>query len=136
MRKSAALIVLAAGSALLAGCGGSGLFNRNRPDEFAVQRQAPLVVPPDFALVPPAPGAPRPTDAGAAAQAQDALFGPAQPRSAVEDSVGNKAGNAAPSIRSTVGDPGTNTVAKGAVTRDIVAAPEGDGREAQAAIGN
>jgi hypothetical protein len=136
MRKSAALLILAGSSALLAGCGGSGLFNRSRPDEFAVQRQAPLVVPPDFALVPPAPGAPRPTEASAAAQAQDALFGPAQPRSGIETSLGNKAGNAAPSIRSTVGDPNTATVAKGAVTRDIIAAPEGDGREAQAAIGN
>lgn len=135
-RKSAALILLAGGSILLAGCGGSGLFNRSRPDEFAVQRQAPLVVPPDFALVPPAPGAPRPTDSGAAQQAQDALFGPPQPRSAVETSLSNKAGNAAPSIRSTVGDPATTTVAKGAVTRDIIAAPEGDGREAQAVIGN
>jgi hypothetical protein len=94
------------------------------------------VVPPDFALVPPAPGAPRPTEASAAAQAQDALFGPAQPRSGIETSLGNKAGNAAPSIRSTVGDPNTATVAKGAVTRDIIAAPEGDGREAQAATGN
>lgn len=135
MRKTA-LIVLAAGSALLAGCGGGGLIHRDRPDEFAVQRQAPLMVPPDFALVPPAPGAPRPTDSSAAAQAQDALFGPAQPRSGVEATVGNKAGNAAPSIRSSVGDPETNTVAKGAVTRDIVGAPEGDGREAQAVIGN
>jgi len=35
-----------------------------------------------------------------------------------------------------VGDPGTFTVAKGDVTRDIVAAPQGDGREAQAVIGS
>ena len=45
MRKSA-LIVLGT-SVLLSACGGGGLFNRQRPDEFAVQRQAPLVVPPD-----------------------------------------------------------------------------------------
>ena len=42
------------------------------------------------------------------------------------------AGAADPGIRSTVADSGTNTVAKGDVTRDILAAPEGDGREAQA----
>ena len=101
-----------------------------------MQRQAPLVVPPDFSLVPPAPGAPRPSDTSASQQAQDALFGPAQPRSAVETAVDNRAGVAAPSIRSTVGDPATNTVAKGAVTRDIIAAPQGDGREAQASAGN
>ncbi|HMT47760.1 MAG: hypothetical protein RL702_1639 [Pseudomonadota bacterium] len=136
MSKTPALIVLTGAAALLAGCGSSGLLGRERPDEFAVQRQAPLVVPPDFALVPPAPGAPRPSDTSASQQAQDALFGPAQPRSAVETAIDNRAGVAAPSIRSTVGDPATNTVAKGAVTRDIVAAPEGDGREAQASAGN
>ena len=135
MSKIPALIVLTGTSLLLSACGGGGLFNRDRPDEFAVQRQAPLVIPPDFALVPPAPGAPRPSDSSAAAQAQDALFGPAQPRSSVETAVGNRSGQAAPSIRSTVGDPGTATVAKGAVVRDIVAAPEGDGREAQASTG-
>lgn len=136
MSKIPALIVLTGASLLLSACGSSGLFNRERPDEFAVQRQAPLVIPPDFALVPPAPGAPRPTEASTASQAQDALFGPPSARSSVETSIGTRSGQAAPSIRSTVGDPATATVAKGAVTRDIVAAPEGDGREAQAAIGN
>ncbi|MBS0475721.1 MAG: DUF3035 domain-containing protein [Proteobacteria bacterium] len=135
MRKSIALLSLAGASLLLSACGSSGLFNRARPDEFAVQRQAPLVVPPDFALTPPAPGAPRPVDSSAAQQAQDALFGPAAPRSSVESSVDAKAGLAAPSIRSTVGDPATATVYKGAVTRDIIAAPQGDGREAQVSIG-
>ncbi len=136
MSKTPALIVLTGASLLLSACGSTGLFNRDRPDEFAVQRQAPLVIPPDFALVPPVPGAPRPTDNGTAQQAQDALFGPPSPRSSVETSIGTRSGQAAPSIRSTVGDPATATVAKGAVTRDIVAAPEGDGREAQASLGN
>jgi Protein of unknown function (DUF3035) len=135
MRKAQALIALTGGAILLSACGGGGLFNRQRPDEFAVQRQAPLVVPPDFALVPPAPGAPRPTEQSTAAQAQSALFGPPSARSGVETSVGQKAGQAAPSIRSTVGDPGTNTVQKGDVTRDIIGAPEGDGREAQTSAG-
>ena len=127
-------ILLIATSAMLAGCGGSGILNRERPDEFAVQRQAPLVVPPDFNLVPPAPGAPRPAEGTASEQALQALFGGPAPRSAVETSALDRAGAAAPGIRSSVGDPGTNTVAKGAVTRDIVAAPEGDGASAQAVI--
>ncbi|MEE1878141.1 DUF3035 domain-containing protein [Altererythrobacter litoralis] len=127
-------ILLIATSAMLAGCGGSGIFNRERPDEFAVQRQAPLVVPPDFNLVPPAPGAPRPSEGSAAGQALDALFGGPSPRSPVETSAIDRAGTAAPGIRSSVGDPDTNTVAKGSVTRDIVAAPEGDGASAQAVI--
>ncbi|MEY4160521.1 MAG: hypothetical protein RLZZ136_1142, partial [Pseudomonadota bacterium] len=62
MNKTTSILVLAGASLLLAGCGSSGLFNRDRPDEFAVQRQAPLVVPPDFSLTPPQPGAPRPAE--------------------------------------------------------------------------
>ena len=135
MRKMTGVMLVSASALLLAGCGGSGLFNRSRPDEFAVQRQAPLVVPPDFSLAPPTPGAPRPADASTAAQAATALFGSPQPRSGVETSVGNKAGQAAPSIRSTVGDPATQTVDEGSVVRDIVGAPEGDGREATTTIG-
>jgi hypothetical protein len=134
MRKIPALIVLIGVSTLLAGCGSTGLLGRDRPDEFAVQRQAPLVVPPDFSLTPPAPGAPRPTESTTQQQALDALFGGPSPRSEVEKTTLNRAGTSAPSIRSTVGDPATNTVAKGAVTRDILAAPQGDGREAQAVI--
>ena len=130
--KSTALIL--ATSAMLAGCGSGGILNRDRPDEFAVQRQAPLVVPPDFNLVPPSPGAPRPSEGTAADQALDALFGGPAPRSAVETSALDRAGAADPGIRSTVGDPETATVAKGRVTRDIIAAPEGDGQFAQAVI--
>jgi hypothetical protein len=131
MRTFATLIVL---GAALSGCGSTGLFNRDRPDEFAVSRQAPLVIPPDFSLAPPNPGAPRPQDNDASSQALDALFGGPAPRSQVEKDALGRAGASAAGIRSTVGDPGTNTVAKGSVTRDILAAPEGDGREAQAAI--
>jgi hypothetical protein len=128
------LFTVIALSALLAGCGSTGLLNRERPDEFAVSRQAPLVVPPDFSLTPPNPGAPRPQDNDAANQALDALFGGPAPRSQIEKDALGRGGASAVGIRSTVGDPQTNTVAKGTVTRDILAAPEGDGREAQAAI--
>ena len=134
MRKATTLILLAASAAMLAGCGSSGVFNRERPDEFAVQRQAPLVVPPDFNLVPPAPGAPRPAEGSASQQALDTLFGGTAPRSGVETSALDQAGSAAPGIRSMIGDEKTNTVDKGAVTRNIIAAPQGDGREAQAVI--
>lgn len=127
-------ILLVAAGATLASCGGSGIFNRERPDEFAVQRQAPLVVPPDFTLTPPAPGAPRPSEGTAAEQALEALFGGPQERSEIEKTTLDRAGRAAPSIRSVVGDPSTNTVAKGRVTRDIIAAPEGDGATASTLI--
>ena len=60
MTKFARIALIAGLGAMTAACGSGGLLNRDRPDEFAVQRQAPLVVPPDFNLEPPAPGAPRP----------------------------------------------------------------------------
>ncbi|QDM41181.1 MULTISPECIES: DUF3035 domain-containing protein [Bacteria] len=132
MRKTLPFVLLA--TVALAGCGSTGLLNRERPDEFAVQRQAPLVVPPDFSLTPPAPGAPRPAEGTASSQALDALFGGPAPRSQVETSALDRAGTAEPGIRTSVGDPQTNTVAKGGVTRDIIAAPEGDGAGASAVI--
>ena len=116
MRKITALLVLTTASALLAGCGGGGLLNRERPDEFAVQRQSPLVVPPDFALTPPQQGAPRPTETNSQQQTLEALFGGGAPRSDVERNTISRAGTPAPGIRSAVGDPNTNTVAKGEVT--------------------
>ena len=131
MRK---IVVLALGCAALSGCGATGILNRERPDEFALQRQAPLVVPPDFNLAPPSPGAPRPAEGTAAEQALEALFGGPAPRSQVETSALDRAGSADPGIRTAVGDPQTNTVAKGAITRDIIAAPEGDGAGASAVI--
>ncbi len=129
----ARIALLGAASAGLAACGG-GFLDRDRPDEFAVQRQAPLVVPPDFNLTPPAPGAPRPSEGTAAEQTLEALFGGPAQRSQVETSALDRAGVADPGIRSSVGSEETNTVAKGRVTNDIVAAPEGDGASAQAVI--
>ena len=134
MRKVPHLVIVAAGASLLAACGSGGVLTRERPDEFAVQRQAPLVVPPDFALTPPQPGAPRPAEGTAAQQALDALFGGPAPRSAVETRALERAGTAEPGIRTTVGDAGTFTVDKGSTTRTIIAAPEGDGAEARAVI--
>ncbi|MGC5371937.1 hypothetical protein, partial [Klebsiella pneumoniae] len=69
-------------------------------------------------------GAPRPQDVDASRQALDALFGGPAPRSAVETDTLGKAGSSAPAIRSTVGNPKTQTIPKGAGVRDIVKAPE------------
>jgi len=134
-KKTAALILVSTGAVLLSACGSTGLFNRNRPDEFAVQRQSPLVVPPDFSLSPPKEGQPRPSDGAMQQQTLDALFGGPQARSDIEKSAIDLAGTSEPGIRSTVGDPNTYTVAKGQVTRSILSAPEGDGQNAQTAIG-
>ncbi len=132
MRK---LIVAGLLASTLVACGsGNGLTNRARPNEFAVTRAAPLVVPPDFALTPPAPGTARVQEADSSQQALQAMFGGPAARSAAETGALNQAGvaRAAAGIRSNVGDPQTNVADKGTVTRDIIAAPEGDGQDARA----
>lgn len=134
MKRFSTLILLGAASMALSACGSSGVFNRDRPDEMAVQRQAPLVVPPDFALEPPTQGAPRPAESSASQKALEAMFGKPAERSGLETSALDKAGDADPGIRSSVGDTDTHTVEKGTVTRDILAAPQGDGQTARAVI--
>ena len=125
----------------LAACGGGGGFDRNAPDEFAISRQAPLVVPPDYNLVPPKPGAPRPLAADSQAQAIEALFGPgvaAPPKSSSEQQLLERSGadRTDPTARSTAGDTETNVVDKGAFARDILSAPAGaSGDVAQVSIG-
>ncbi|MDB5697969.1 MAG: hypothetical protein JWN69_773 [Alphaproteobacteria bacterium] len=123
-----------AATVLLASCGSGGFANRSRPDEFAVARSAPLVVPPDFALVPPRPGEPSAVGADSRSQALQALFGGPAARSTAETQVLRQAGsaNVDAGARSVVGDPGTKVVDKGATTQAIIAAPEGSGQEATA----
>jgi hypothetical protein len=99
----------------------------------ATGRAAPLVVPPDFALEPTATTPVRATDGGQE-QVLEALFGGTAPRSAAERAISTTPGTAEMGIRSSVGDPQTVTVNKGSITRDIIAAPEGDGQTAQAVI--
>jgi hypothetical protein len=124
---------------LLGGCGagGGGLLGRDRPDEFAVARQAPLVIPPDYSLVPPQPGVAAAQTVNSQQQTLEALFGGPVQRTGSEAAALQSAGatTADPGVRSTVGDPQTNVVDKGAATRDIVAAPESQGREASAQAG-
>ena len=58
------------------------------PDEFRVVTKAPLVVPPEYALRPPAPGEPRPQELQPESAARQALLGQ---RSAASRSVGEQA---------------------------------------------
>ncbi|HEX2814322.1 MAG TPA: DUF3035 domain-containing protein [Sphingopyxis sp.] len=136
MNRTTAILAASILATTLSACGSNSLFSRDRPDEMAVSRQAPLVVPPDFALTPPAPGAARPGNETTAEQTLKALFGGDATRSAAETQVIGKADGdrADPGIRSSVGSPDTQVVDKGLVTRDIVFAPEGDGRDASASI--
>jgi hypothetical protein len=138
MRTAAILILAVSASTLAAGCA-SGGFGRGRgPDEYAVARNAPLVVPPDFALTPPRPGE---ADVGAQdprAQALQALFGGPQPRSAVENSMLQvaHAERTALGARSVAGDPQTAVVSRGTLVQTMLALPQGDGQEAAVAVPN
>lgn len=133
MRKLRFAAMVGIGAAL-ASCGSNrgGVFANKGPDEFLVARQQPLVIPPDFTLTPPKPGAPRPQDADSSTQALQALFGGQAPRSPGEQAVVGEAGGARAEagIRSQAGDPDTTTVDKGAATRDILNAPATQGQEA------
>jgi hypothetical protein len=78
------------------------------PDEFRVVTKAPLVVPPDFALRPPAPGMPRPQELQPESAARTALLGEreGEARSEGEKLLVAKAGadKADPLIRYVVDD--------------------------------
>lgn len=128
------LSAAAAAALLLSGCARTNVAGRDRPDEFAVVRNQPLVIPPDYGLAPPRAGDPTPQAADARTQALEALFGGPAPRSQSEQGVLNAVGadRAAPGARSVAGDPSTNVVDKGAATQTILAAPTGAGRDASA----
>ena len=68
-------IVILAAALAVTGCSKKGFGNKG-PDELAISRNAPLVVPKDFNLVPPTPGSPRPLGTDSQAAAMEALFGP------------------------------------------------------------
>ena len=106
------------------------------PDEFAVVRNAPLIIPPDYTLTPPVAGTAAISPTDAQAQAIEALFGGPAPRSAAETSLLESAGRdrAAIGARSNAGDPNTRVVDKGTVTQAILATTQGDSRDAASRV--
>ena len=135
-KKSLLLAAATLALPMLAGCASVGnMLGGNKTAAPIAGRAAPLVVPPDFALEPTAATMTRSTDASQE-QTLEALFGGIASRSAAERSISTTSGTAEAGIRSSVGDPQTTTVNKGSITRDIIAAPEGDGQTAQAIIPN
>ena len=123
---------------LIAAVGASGCATRGKtPDEFAVARNAPLIVPPDFNLAPPVAGTAGLTPGEAQQQAIDTLFGSPAPRSNAETSLLDQAGrnDAQFGIRSTVGDPSTRVVDHGRTTLTILSAQPADSNIASAQAG-
>lgn len=76
--KALALSGVAMASLSIAGCstlGEAAGLSRQTPDEFNVVTKAPLVVPPEFALRPPAVGAELPSVIDPSQRGQSVLFG-------------------------------------------------------------
>ncbi len=77
--RNAALLVgiavLGAGASACHTVGDAFGQNKSPPDEFRVVTKAPLVVPPEYALRPPAPGEPRPMELQPESAAEQALIG-------------------------------------------------------------
>jgi hypothetical protein len=109
--KAGFVVALAAAGLSTAACQSTSKalgMSKVTPDEFRVVAKAPLVVPPDYALRPPAPGEPRPQELQPESAARAALIGQANAasRSQGENLLVAKAGGekADPLIRFVVDD--------------------------------
>ncbi len=133
MRKAYCVLLMTAAVAT-SGC--ATLRGENQLDEFAVARNAPLIMPPDYSLAPPISGT-----VGVATdvqqQAIDAIFGGPAPRSQGEMSLLDAAGRnvAQIGIRSTAWDPDTRVTDKGPTTLAILAVPPANTEVASAQAG-
>ena len=121
MRNAISALALTAVALAISAC---GVSHPKSPDEFAVARTAPLIIPPDFSLAPPVAGTGGITPSEAQQQAIDALFGGPAPRSPGETSLLDAAGRdfAQTGIRSQLLDPNTRLVDKGPTTVQILTA--------------
>jgi hypothetical protein len=76
-------------------------WDKNPPDEFRIVTRAPLSVPPEFALRPPAPGAPRPQEGTTIDQARGAVTGGRAPARPAQPAAGPSAGSVVDAERET-----------------------------------
>jgi hypothetical protein len=138
---------MAAGLLQLGGCAKGTVqdalgMSKRSPDEFAVVRRAPLIIPPDYDLRPPDPGAPRPNIGTTSDQARVAMTGnQAEPSAAAQvfadatpaatgQGVGGSAGAAsgdlpASAIADDLLSAGTNIPNNGLMAATPPAAPAG-----------
>src|SRR4051812_5793699 len=92
MKVLPAIIALCFCTSVLSGCDtlrdAAGLTKKS-PDEFAVTTKAPLVIPPDFNLRPPTPGAPPSNTRDPSTTAEMALFTNSDPQTIANGMAGN-----------------------------------------------
>lgn len=136
---SLVLGAVVAGGAALTGCSSTS-SGGSAPDEFRVVRKAPLTIPPDYNLRPPAPGEARPQELQPADQARAALFGTDFGRDASKGEVllVRKAGGdaTAPDIRGQVDYDAASLVHKDSEFSDKVMHEEGPAEEDQESVDN
>jgi hypothetical protein len=108
---SIAVTTVAIGALGLTGCSSASKalgMSKVTPDEFRVVTKAPLVVPPDYSLRPPAPGEPRPQELQPESAARQALLGQraSETRTDGEKALVSKAGadSSDPLVRYVVDD--------------------------------
>jgi hypothetical protein len=78
MRRTGWIVVAACAALYLGGCEQTRELlgqTKKAPDEFAVYSRAPLSLPPEYALRPPAPGRQRPQESAPRASAESAMLG-------------------------------------------------------------
>ncbi|MGB3625817.1 MAG: DUF3035 domain-containing protein [Henriciella sp.] len=138
-----AILTTAAMGALLAS-GGCSIFGNNGgpagPDEFRVVTKAPLSVPPEYSLRPPAAGTSVPAEADPSRAPVAAAFGTTigEDASAVERALVEAAGANAvnPMIRSVIDYEEAGTVRKTRDDADQILTYQGDGTVDDNATGN
>ena len=114
-----AVLTLAASALVLGGCGtmrNSIGLTKVTPDEFLTVSTAPLTVPPEYGLRPPAPGQPRPQELAPESAARQILLGQ---RQAVTRSPGEQV-----LVAEAGGDRADPQTANGAVTIDAASESE------------
>jgi hypothetical protein len=137
---TAAMAIVAAASAL----GGCSSFSQAigaskvSPDEFRVVTSAPLTLPPDYSLRPPAPGEPRPQELDPDAEARSVIFGQDNATAATsgERALVASAGAEAidPSVREQIDFEGSNIVHRSESFADRILSFRGSREDAAAPI--
>jgi hypothetical protein len=132
--RNAVFAILLGSTLVVSGCAHR---RASGPDEFAVARNAPLIIPPNFNLAPPVAGTAGLSAGDAQQQAIDTLFGGPAPRTPGETSLLDAAGrnDAQVGIRSQVWDPDTRVVDKGRETLAILSAANNNSNIASAQPG-
>ncbi len=78
MKRAVGAVLLLAAAVAMSGCGETRKalgWEKSPPDEFRIVSRAPLTLPPDYGLRPPAPGAARPNESSPQDAARTAVFG-------------------------------------------------------------